>query len=355
MDYSLFSFLLIPLGVSALLSFVVSPVVVKYAKTLKILDDPKKNKHPKVIHTKPIARGGVIPLVLAVVITSLIFLPFDKHLVGILLGTLVILVMGILDDRFDLNPYLRIFISLVAVACPIAAGIGISYITNPMGGIIDITYPRLVFELFGDTHSIWLIPDLFAAFWIIFLMNILNMGAKGIDGQLTGVSIISFATIALLSLRYSGDVTQWPIIIFAIIGMGAYIGFLPWHIYPQKIMPGYGGSTLAGYLLAVLSILSTAKVGTLLVVLGVPIIDTTYVVVRRMLAGKSPVWGDRGHLHHRLLDAGFSKRQIMYFYWGATLILSLLALNLNAEFKFYTIIGISFLIGGMIIWTKLVS
>src|SRR5258706_14796667 len=137
-------------------------------------------------------------------------------------------------------------------------------------------------------------------------MNMINMGAKGVDGQLSGVTVIAAFVIALISLKFSADITQWPVIILAAITGGAYLGFLPWHIFPQKIMPGYGGSTIAGYLFAILSILSTTKVGALMVVLGFPLIDKGFSIVRRVLTGKSPVWGDRGHLHHRLLDAGVS-------------------------------------------------
>ena len=110
------------------------------------------------------------------------------------------------------------------------------------------------------------------------------------------------------------------------------------------------GSTFAGYMLAVLAILSTAKVGTLLVALGVPIIDTGYTVIRRILSGKSPVWGDRGHLHHKLLDAGMTKRQVAFFYWTVTAGLGITALNLNAAYKFYTIVGVTIFVGGLILW-----
>jgi UDP-GlcNAc:undecaprenyl-phosphate GlcNAc-1-phosphate transferase len=127
------------------------------------------------------------------------------------------------------------------------------------------------------------------------------------------------------------------------------LGFLPWNFYPQKIMPGFSGSTLAGYMLAVLSILSTTKVGTLIVVLGVPLVDTGYTIVRRILSGKSPVWGDRGHLHHKLLDMGLSKRQVSIFYWATAALLGLIALNLNASSKLYTIIGTAILVGGLLL------
>ncbi|KKU10694.1 MAG: Glycosyl transferase, family 4, conserved region-containing protein [Candidatus Woesebacteria bacterium GW2011_GWB1_45_5] len=326
---------LFPWLVSTLIAFVVTSLVIRFARRLKIMDDPAKNKHPKVIHTYPVPRGGGIPIFAALLVGSLIFLPVDPKVIGILAGALILTVMGYLDDRLNLNPYLRLFIGFIAASMPIAAGIGISFISNPLGGIINLN---------------WMVSDLFAVFWITFLMNIVNMGAKGVDGQLSGVTVVSALTIAFLSLKFSADLTQWPVIILAAITGGAYFGFLPWHVYPQKIMPGYGGSTLAGYMLAVLSILSTTKVGALMVVLGVPLIDTGYTIMRRILSGKSPVWGDRGHLHHRLLDAGLTKMQVALLYWGITAILGLLALNLNTATKLYTMIGIAFALGALILF-----
>lgn len=341
---------LLPWLTAAVVAFLTTPIVIKLADRLGIIDDPSRSKHPKVIHTYPVPRGGGIPIFIALFVSSLIFLPVDKHMVGILVGAAILVVMGILDDKFNLNPYLRLALGFLAAAAPIAAGIGISFISNPLGGIINLNQPQISFTLLGATHSIWIISDLFAILWITFLMNMVNMGAKGVDGQLSGVTVIAALTIAFLSLRFSADITQWPVIILAAITAGAYLGFLPWHIFPQKIMPGYGGSTLAGYLLAVLSILSTTKVGALMVVLGVPLIDTGYTIVRRIISGKSPVWGDTGHLHHRLLSAGLTKMQVAYFYWGVTAFLGLLALNLNTASKLYTMVGVALGIGGLIIW-----
>ncbi len=328
--------LFIPLFVSAFFSFVVTPIVIKLAKRLKIMDDPKRNKHPKVIHTKPIPRGGGIPIFIAILISSLLFIPIDNHLTSILIGAGIIFVMGFLDDRYNLNPYIRLIVGFIAALIPISQGIGISFLTNPFGGIIDLSNP--------------IISDVFALLWIVFMMNMVNMGAKGIDGQLSGVTVISALTITALSFYYSTDITQWPVILISSITAGAFLGFLIWHKYPQKIMPGYGGSTLAGYMLAIASILSTTKVGTLIVVLGIPLIDTGYVVIRRILSGKSPVWGDRGHLHHKLLDSGLSKKQVSQIYWSLTAILGVLALNLNSTFKLYTIIGVVLVVGGLILY-----
>lgn len=341
---------LLPWLSAALVSFFTTPAVIRLAGRLGIIDDPKLSNHPKVIHTYPTPRGGGIPIFIALFASALIFLPLDKHIIGILVGALIVSVMGFLDDKYNLNPYIRLALGFLAALAPIAAGIGISFISNPFGGIIDLSQPQINFSLFGMNHSVWILSDLFALVWITFLMNMVNMGAKGVDGQLSGVATISALVIAFLSLKFSADIAQWPVIILAAITSGAYLGFLPWHIFPQKIMPGYGGSTLAGYLLAVLSILSTTKVGVLMVVLGVPLIDTGYTIIRRVINGKSPVWGDRGHLHHKLLDAGLTKTQVAAFYWGITGILGFLSLNLNTTSKIYTMIGIAALLGGLILW-----
>lgn len=347
---NLSSLVFLPGVVALALAFLATPLVIKLAKKWGLIDDPKKSDHPKVIHTYPVPRGGGLAIFFAVLVSSILFLPFDKHLRGILIGATIITALGILDDKYDLNPYLRLVFQFFAAGSPIVAGIGIAFLSSPAGGIIDLSHPQISFNLFGEVRSIWILSDVFALFWIVTLMNFLNMGAKGVDGQLPGVVAVAAATIALLSLQFSGDIAQWPVIILAVIVSGAYLGFLPWNFYPQKIMPGFSGSSLAGYLLAVLSILSTTKVGTLFVVLGVPLVDSGYTVIRRILTGKSPVWGDRGHLHHRLLDAGLSKRQVALFYWLVTAVLGALALNLNTSSKLYTIMGIVILVGGLILW-----
>jgi UDP-GlcNAc:undecaprenyl-phosphate GlcNAc-1-phosphate transferase len=347
---NIFGLAILPGLVSLVVAFLSTPLIIKLAKKFKIIDDPRKSHHPKVIHKYPVPRSGGVAVFIALLITSVIFLPLDKHLLGILAGALVLTIVGVLDDKYDLNPYLRLLAGFLAAGLPIIAGIGISFISNPFNGIIDLSHPQITFDLFGGSHSIWIISDIFALLWIVFMMNMLNMGAKGIDGQLPGVSAIAAITIAALSIKFSADITQWPIIILAAITAGAFLGFLPWNFYPQKIMPGYSGSTLAGYLLAVLSILATTKVGTLIVVLGVPLVDTGYTIVRRILKGKSPVWGDRKHLHHKLLDSGLSKRQVVYLYWASTALLGTLALYLNTSTKLYTIIGVAILVGGLLLW-----
>ena len=336
--------------VSLAISYIATPFVIRFAYKIGIIDDPSKSSHPKVIHKYPTPRGGGLAIFLGIFITAFLFLPFDKHLAGIFIGAIIIVVMGILDDKYNLNPYLRLIICFIAALAPIVSGIGIAFISNPFNGIIDLSQPQIYLNVFGSTKSIWVLSNLFALFWIVFMMNMLNMGAKGVDGQLPGVAAVASLTIAALSLRFSADITQWPVIILASITAGSCLGFLPWNFYPQKIMPAYSGAALAGYMLAVLSILSTTKVGTLFVVLGIPLIDTAYTIARRIATGRSPVWGDKGHLHHKLLEAGLSKKQVAYFYWFMAAILGFLALNLNTSNKLYTILGITVFVGSLLIW-----
>ncbi len=332
--------IIFPLIVAFLVALIATPISIKIAWKLGLIDDPDKRKHPAKLHQKAIPRAGVIPIWVALVTASFIFLPIDKYLVGILIGATILLILGILDDKYDLNPYLRLGGCLLAAGIVVLIGIRIFFITNPLGGIIEFSQPLAI---------------ILALLWISFLANITNW-SSGFDGQLSGIVVIAALTIAFLSFRYSADITQWPVTILAAITAGAFLGFLPYNFFPQKIMPGYGGGTLAGFLLAVLAILSTAKIGTLVVVLGIPLIDAFYSIIRRLLAKRSPVWGDRGHLHHKILDDwGWGKRRAAFFYWGITALLGILALNLRSIQKFYTIVMLVLIIGILLLWFNFFS
>jgi UDP-GlcNAc:undecaprenyl-phosphate GlcNAc-1-phosphate transferase len=147
-------------------------------------------------------------------------------------------------------------------------------------------------------------------------------------------------------MRFSGDRTQLPLIILSGAVAGAYLGFLPFNFYPQTIMPGYSGKSLAGLLLAVLSILSGAKIATVVLLLGIPVIDAVFVIIKRLVKGRFPLTGGPDHLHHQLLKSGWSRPQIAIFYWLISLILGLISLFLNSQQKLYFFIGII----GIFIW-----
>lgn len=334
-------------------SFLLTPLVIKLYRKFNWIDDPLTNRQVKTTHTQPVPRGGGIVIFLTILLVSLLTLQIDKYLIGILIGALLLTIIGFLDDVIDLHPIPRMFTGLLASLIVVGSGIGIAYITNPFGpGVIHLDQPQLAFTLFGQTHTIWILADIFALFFIIWNMNIVNW-SKGLDGQLPGFVSIALIFIGLLSYRFIDDPTQFNTSHLSFIVSGAFFGFLFWNFYPQKIMPGYGAGSLAGYFLAVLSILSGAKVATTLMVLGIPTADAIFAILRRIRAGKKPWWGDRGHLHHKLIDVlGWGKRRVAIFYWVTTFILGLLALYLNTQEKIVTIILVTAMVFGFLIWAK---
>jgi len=336
--------------ISAGLSFLLTPLVRNYFIKKNWIENPidKQKKTNNATALSSVPRGGGVPIFVAVLITSIIFLPLDKHLVGILLASLITLIVGLFDDVKDINPKIRLFFNIVVALVIVASGIGIAFISNPFGaGIIDLSFLKINFNFLGQ-HSIWLIPDILAIFWIVWCMNIVGW-ATGVDGQLPGFVSISAFFIGLLAIRYSTDITQWPVIILAGAVCGSYLGFLPFNFFPQSIMPGYSGKSLGGFLLAVLAILSGAKLATLIFLLFIPMLDAVYTILRRIINKKPIYLGDGKHFHHQLLKAGWPRRSIAIFYWSISLILGLISLFLNSQQKLYFFLACSFLIFGIFI------
>lgn len=332
---------LVPFVLAIVLSSAITYITILIYRALGLVDKSTAKDHPKNVHTIPVPRGGGLPIFITMVFVATMFLKFDRSLAGIFAGAFILTVLGVLDDVFNLSPYFRLILGVGAAAMVVRAGIGINYISNPLGaGIIHFEQTK------------WIAEGL-AVLWIVWAMNFVNMGAKGLDGQLPGVVVIAAVVMGILSFRFVNDTTTWPSAYLAFTLAGAYGGLLIFNFYPQKIMPGWGGGALAGYFLAVISMLSGAKVATALIVLGVPLMDVIYAIVRRIISGKSPVWGDDQHLHHRLLKLGWSKRGVAAFYWVVTALLGTLALQLNSELKIYTIVLIAVVVGGLLLWINL--
>jgi UDP-GlcNAc:undecaprenyl-phosphate GlcNAc-1-phosphate transferase len=325
--------------ISAAIAFFLTPLVRNFFIARSWVEDPqdKQKKTHNATAVSSVPRGGGLPIYIAVLVTSLIFLPPDKYLVGILLASLLTLIIGIWDDIKDISPGLRLITNILAAVIVVASGIGISYISNPFGGIINFS-----------RNNLWLIADLLAIVWITWCMNITGWAA-GIEGQLPGFVSISAVFIGILGLRFSQDTTQWPVIILAGAVAGSYLGFLPYNFFPQSIMPGYSGKSLAGFFLALLSILSGAKLATLLLLLGVPMIDAFFVLIRRLKNHRPLLVSDDQHLHHQLLKFGWSRPQIAVFYWLISLSLGFISLFLNSQQKLYVFIGLFFLFVGFIL------
>ena len=342
----------LPFVTAALLSLGITPLVIAFARKYKLVDDPRVRYHPAHTHKGIIPRAGGLAIFISLLIGIVIFIPLTKLFVGILLGATLLIVVGLMDDYKDVNPYMRLATNIIAALIVVGAGAGIPYITNPItGGVLHLDTWRITFSFFG-THSILVWADLLAFAWILWTMNIVGWSA-GVDGQMPGFVAIGALTLGLLSLRFAiADPAQGIVTIFAFIVAGAFTGFIPWNFYPQKIMPGYGGKTLAGFLLAVLGILSYGKLGTALLVLGIPTMDAVYTLVRRVGMKKSPVLADRGHLHHRLLDLGWGKRRVALFYWGVSAILGVVALTVTSQQKGFALLLVAVGVAGFLLWVQ---
>lgn len=342
-------------GVALLLtSFLASasfaPFVILLYQRLGWIDDPAVQPQPKTVHTTPVPRGGGL-VVAAGIAVALWFIPtIDAALRGIMLGALILLVSGTLDDRYDINPYVRYLLNILAAACVVLGGVGIDYVTNPLGsGVIHLDTWKLHFMLGALPLTFSVVGDSLALLWIVWNMNAVNW-SKGVDGQLPGFVSLAALFIALLSLRFQGDINQAVVTTLALCVSGAYAGLLLWNAYPQRMMPGYAGGSLAGFFLAVLAIVSGAKLATAFLLLAIPLADGVFAVVRRLSQGRSPFWGDRGHLHHRMLDAGWGKRRIAFFYWASTAVFGVMALQFDSRSKLYALVAAGILFILLVVW-----
>ncbi len=342
---------ILPAGFGFLATVLAVYPTIKLAKKYGLVDNPKTRPHPAHIHKKIIPRAGGLALFFGIIVTTLIFIPIEKHILGILGGSLILLITGLLDDKsHNFSPYLRLLIQIIAATLVVGSGVGIHFITNPLGGILKFDDLIWQFNLLG-IHKVIILADVLAILWIVWILNMLNW-SKGIDGQLPGIVLIAVSILGLLSLKLylAGDFNQINIAKLSFITAGVSLGFLVFNWHPAKIFPGFSGSNILGLMIATIAILSGAKLATAGLVLLVPATDFIYTFTRRVLSGKSPVWGDRGHLHHKLLDLGLSHQKITLFYMLGSAILGAVALALDSRGKFFaaSLVGISIL--GGILW-----
>ena len=344
----MYEIIFLPFIISFIIVVVATPLSIIFIKKLGIIDDPKKHKHPAILHKKPVPRGGGIPLFIGVVIAGLLFLPLTKIVIALFLASFISLLVGVLDDKYDLSPYIRFIFNIIAGLIIVGSGVGIPFITNPFGGTFYLNTFRFAFDFFGH-HSILVFSDLIAIIWLVWVMNMLNW-SKGVDGQMPGIVAISAIVIGLLSLRFPIiDQTNLISAKLSFILAGASLGFLIFNFYPAKIFPGYGATSIY-LLLGALSILSSAKLATAILVMGVPMIDGVITIIRRVASGKSPFWHDKKHLHHLLLYMGFGQRKVALFYWIISAILGSLSLILTSKGKLFAVVMVIILFGGFLLF-----
>ncbi len=288
------------------LSFLASSWVKSAAEKLGIEDRPDL---PRKIHDRPRPKLGGVAIFSSFLLSALVLALLGGtdeisgfKLAGLVLGGAVLIIGGILDDKYDLPAAKQIWFSIVASLLVVGAGNHISYITNPLGGNIVLDqYKFFGYPVFGS---------LLVLAWIL-LLTYTTKFLDGMDGLVSGISGI--AGLVIFGLSLGPQVNQTTTAFLALIFAAACFGFLPRNFHPARLFLGEGGSTFTGFTIAVLSVISGAKIATALLVLGIPLLDAVWVVVKRLWFGNSPFVGDKKHLHFRLLDIGLSQRQAVLF------------------------------------------
>ncbi len=310
------------------------------ARKYNIADHPSERR----INTKPVPRAGGLAVAGAFALIGTLLVIFSAQLglsagsgsaeltsdgaAALLLGTVIAGVIGLIDDRYDLRARWQIIGQFLIALIPIAFGLRIAFISNPLGA--------------GDL----LFPDAIALgvtiFWTLGMQNSMNF-IDGLDGLSGGISLFAAVTLGVIALPTSPLLAALSFTL-----AGALAGFLRFNFYPASIYMGTSGILAVAYALAVLALLGTAKVAAALLILGVPIIDALFVIVGRIAAGRSPYTPDESHIHRRLLSYGFSHRGSVLFLYALTAALSILALLLTGSATLYAFMGLLVVLGGVV-------
>ncbi|HOS88581.1 MAG TPA: MraY family glycosyltransferase [bacterium] len=325
------------------------PNFIEFAKKKKLVTNPKVHNHPGMILQYPSARGGGFVYAVVFLFSAAIFVGFSKNLSGLYISVIMTALLGILDDyqnthpkskyRSLENPFLRLFLLFVSVLPVVLSGVMINTISNPFGGFINLN----IFEVTFGGSTISILPVLVTSLWIVWLMNVLSW-SNGVDGQFPGIVGIASILIAILALRFD-ELTEFhrQIALLSVISAGASFGSVKYNWYPSKIMWGFGAMS-AGLVIASLAIMAQAKIAVSVLILLIPFLDALVTIGRRILRGKNPLKGDRGHLHHILLDKGWSVSKVALFYWFATAVFGIIGL-LSPE---RVVLKLTFLIIGIV-------
>ena len=309
--------MLLAFAVSLLVAYVMTPPVKRFAEKVGAIDVPRDNRR---VHDHPIPRMGGLAIFIGFVLSLIFFVPMSTKVLGLLVGSVIIAVMGGVDDIVSLNPWVKLAGQIVAALVAIRCGLVFDVISNP--------------NIFAEETYIeigWLSVPL-TMLWIVGCTNAVNL-IDGLDGLAVGVSAISSMTMLIVSLFVSEPVVS--IILAALTG--ACLGFMPYNLNPAKIFMGDVGSQLLGFVLSTASIMGLFKLHAIitffvpLLALALPLADTIFAFFRRILHGQSPFKADKGHFHHRLLAMGLNQKQVVAVLYGISAVLGLLAVLMAGD------------------------
>ena len=308
--------LLIAFIVAFIITFIATPFVKNLAFKIGAVDIPKDNRR---MHKKPTARLGGLAIFLGFIISIIIFSKPSTEMTGMLIGCCVIVILGVFDDIYTLSAKLKLVVQIVAALCPVLAGVKIDF----------IRVPSMISE-YGYVGLGWLAIPI-TLIWIVGITNAVNL-LDGLDGLACGVSTISSVTLLVIAIIVGeGDVA---FITSALAG--ACFGFLPYNFNPAKLFMGDTGALFLGFILSTVSVQGLFKgyaiisIAAPLLILGLPIFDTLSAILRRLKNHQPIMSPDRGHLHHRLIDAGFSQKQAVLTIYLLCIVLCIAAIALIA-------------------------
>ncbi|UEX89750.1 glycosyltransferase family 4 protein [Staphylococcus ratti] len=293
---------------SMIVSLILTPIVIAVSKKLDIVDRPNFRK----IHTKPISMLGGSAILLSFFIGIWLGAPIEREIKPLLLGAIVIYLVGLIDDLYDLKPILKLLGQIAAALIVVLYGVTIDFISIPIGPTI---------------HFGWLsIP--ITIFWIVAITNAINL-IDGLDGLAAGVSTIALVTIAFIAIL-QGNIF---IIMICSVLIGSLLGFLVFNFHPAKIFLGDSGALLLGFIIGFLSLLGFKNITFIslffpIVILAVPFIDTLFAMIRRVKRGQHIMQADKSHLHHKLLDLGYTHRQTVMLIYAMAIMFSVVSVIL---------------------------
>jgi UDP-GlcNAc:undecaprenyl-phosphate GlcNAc-1-phosphate transferase len=296
------------------LSLALSPQAARLGLKWHIMDVPR-GRH---VHPHTISKFGGMALYVSFTVAVIVaqFLPVVRtdgkeiiRLVGLLMGGAFLFVFGLLDDKYEFNAIVQYLAQLMAAAVAVAFLIIIEQFNNPLTGTLTPRWPYVV------TVTLTL-------FWLGFMMNTVNW-LDGLDGLAAGVCAL---TALMIFIHAAFRLDQVSVSLLPLALLGAALGFLPYNFHPARVFMGTNGSLFLGYTIGVLGIIGGAKVATVLLVMGLPLLDVVWQIIRRVSTGENPTIGDRGHVHYRLLDLGLSQRQIVLGYYGFCAVFGTIAL-----------------------------
>ena len=330
---------------SFVLSFLLTLFVRRLAIYFHIVDEPGLLRK---IHSRPVALLGGVAIFIAIsacvigILSSGDFLTSGEinatHYIGVLLGGIILMIGGYIDDRFKLPPRFAIIAPVLAAITAIGFGIEVDKLSNPLGG-------QIVLEGWQS--------DILVFVWLLVVMYTTKF-LDGLDGLATSVTSVGALMVMLLSLTVA--YFQPDVALLSAVTFGAFVGFLFWNMHPASIFLGEGGSTFVGYMLGILAVISGGNLATALLVLGIPLLDVVWVVSRRWREGgfSKMFQGDKKHLHHRLLKLGWGQTHIVLLYVVIASAFGVSALFLQSREKLVAllILGVIMVLGALLLVQK---